>query len=575
MNDTPDVVRNATPGLERLKSIAFGEIEPTTAAREETGGEANGPNTFPPFSQAQKNAEAVTGGLFPFSSGNWGEPDLSFAELPIISPDGLPDWLKNMAQEVAAATLTPVDMAVMIGFAVIATCLQGKFVVQGLKKQHIEELIIWAIVVLPPGNMKTAVFDFMTAPLRDWEHERNQATVQERARRDAEIEVAEGMIKRLKNDLASPDLKEEEKETKYLQLIEQQTIQKSPIPELRLVTNSGTMEGLRDIAIEQNGKVSILSEEGGLFDVISGLYNNGTANIDLLLKGYTRTPHTEERAKKTYRIPAPCITIGLCVQPVTLQALKPNQGHKTKGQLRGRGLLGRPQYCVPHSLVGHRDIEKVGEIKVGTAAAYRQAVRTLLQFLPDKTDDGRARPFVLKMTDEAAKEYTKFWRGIEQQHGASFEGKSEDRPLAPIQDWTTKLQGAVLRYAGQIHCAKTPGIEATKQGISVETMRTAVSNCTAMIPHAQEAFALMGDAEAPKDRQAAAVLKWLRDKEITSFKKSDIEKAVKTVSVSARDTDRILAVLERANVISKPVSVQTSGRPAEWRQVNPAIFPKK
>ncbi|MBT7087552.1 DUF3987 domain-containing protein, partial [bacterium] len=52
-----------------------------------------------------------------------------------------------------------------------------------------------------------------------------------------------------------------------------------------LFITDATPEELAAKVYEQNNYLGIFSDEGGITEVLSGLYTGGSANIDILLKG--------------------------------------------------------------------------------------------------------------------------------------------------------------------------------------------------------------------------------------------------------------------------------------------------
>lgn len=55
-----------------------------------------------------------------------------------------------------------------------------------------------------------------------------------------------------------------------------------------------------------------MNDEGGIFDILSGLYSSGTANIDLFLKAYDGSPYNViRRTQQAVALDNPLITVGL------------------------------------------------------------------------------------------------------------------------------------------------------------------------------------------------------------------------------------------------------------------------
>ncbi|MDQ5936402.1 MAG: hypothetical protein QG574_3738 [Cyanobacteriota bacterium erpe_2018_sw_21hr_WHONDRS-SW48-000092_B_bin.40] len=527
-------------------------------------------DAFPPFPQSAESPQTQAERLFYLIPAKFSDLDTSFAELPEVSPDCFPNWVGNMASEVAANTQTPVGMALMLALSMMATCLQRKIEVEGITAGHREPVSIWTCSVLPPGNNKSAVFNLMKAPLDNWVEEENNRTESERIKKFAEIDIAAKRIDKLKRECGELESGDSFLTDRLAEIEKLERLRKYPPVELRLCTDDSTCEGVRDMLVEQGGRAAILSDEGGAFDTLTGLYNNGNANIDVLLKGFSGGSISVTRTNKTYTVKDVVVSLGLTVQPTTLQNLQPGKG--TKGSLRGRGFTGRAFFYVPKSLVGQRTVDGRKAIQQATIDAYNTGIKKMLMLVDNRSDDGAICKYVYKLSDGAKELYRRFWQEVEARHGCSVDGSSDERDLTPIQDFTTKLQGSVLRIAGLFHHAEYFGA-ARDTEIAAETMSNAIKVVKTLIPHAQEAYAMMGDDTAPKDKHAAEVYKWIKGKAVVEFRESDLKTTEQLkptfAKMPAKELERVLSVLERNGVISESVKVETNGRPFSARLVNP------
>ena len=94
--------------------------------------------------------------------------------------------------------------------------------------------------------------------------------------------------------------------------------------------------------------------------------------------------------------------------------------------------------------------------------------------------------------------------------------QGESGKLESISDWTSKLPDAVARIAGLIELAET-GRNA--EYVSEDAVMRGVALARVLIPHAQEAFGLLGADVAESD--ATAILRWIRAEGCASFKRSN------------------------------------------------------
>ncbi len=71
---------------------------------------------------------------------------------------------------------------------------------------------------------------------------------------------------------------------------------------------------------EQGGRLGIFSDEGGILETLAGLYSQGSANIDILLKGIDGGSVRVRRKDRSFSL-NPYLTIVLAVQPAVVRQL--------------------------------------------------------------------------------------------------------------------------------------------------------------------------------------------------------------------------------------------------------------
>ena len=108
----------------------------------------------------------------------------------------------------------------------------------------------------------------------------------------------------------------------------------------RLLADDATPEIIASLLAEQGGRLSVMSAEGGIFDIIAGRYS-GTPNMEVFLKGHAGDRLRVNRQGREEYIESPALTMGLTVQPVVLEDIG-----RIKGA-GGRGLLARFLYSLP------------------------------------------------------------------------------------------------------------------------------------------------------------------------------------------------------------------------------------
>ncbi|MGC2894652.1 DUF3987 domain-containing protein [Bacillus cabrialesii subsp. cabrialesii] len=207
----------------------------------------------------------------------WGQPILFDNDnLPLFPTEIFPDWLKDYVEAVAEETQTPRDTAAILALSILSTALSGKFKVNPVGN-WIEPLNLYTLVILPPANRKSAVFELMKRPIIKFEKE-------ERERKQPEInknKVTRNSLTRRKNQLEQQFMKtSDETLLNEIESIEEKLGENLQLTLPRVVVDDVTQERLVGLLKENDGKISILSAEGGIFEIIGGRYtNSGKANL--------------------------------------------------------------------------------------------------------------------------------------------------------------------------------------------------------------------------------------------------------------------------------------------------------
>ena len=460
-----------------------------------------------------------------------------------IPAEILPSPLKEFAKALSKSTETPEAMAVMSVIAVLSTSLQGKFEVMPREGgEHKETLNIYTLTALPPANRKSAILKSCTYPLQEWEKEQKEILepeiIKQKSRYESEKKVIEAMRKQLKSDGNNYDSIEKIAQ-KESELKEPQTLP-------RLFVNDTTPESLAIMVAEQNNRMSVFSDEGGIVETMAGLYSGGSANIDILLKGWDGGHLRQKRKDRDLDI-NPLLTINLVVQPIIIQNLG------SKKAYAGKGLLERFLYCLPKSNLGYRSNEQTAITKQ-IKNNYNHKIRDLLN-IPYQKD-----PIILSLDDKSFKEWRDFQNMIE------IDLRPEGR-LAICQGWGGKICGHALRIAGLFHVAEY-GKDCTK--INIGTIQKALELCSLLNYHAIAAFSAM--EVDPDTKDSKEILRWIEAFKLDYFSKADLTKKMQNrASMNAERLDKLLNILSQRNIISDPIK---EGKKTINFKVNPAISKK-
>ena len=475
-------------------------------------------------------------------------------DTPDIPPALLPGWLGEYVDALARHTQTPPAMAVMLALSTVATCTAKRFEVSPSDGYH-EPLNIWTATALPPASRKTAVVSAMTSPLDDWEKCEATRLAPEIKRTEITRRNLRKRIDKLEKDAANADDRTRRDElSREIEQLE------SDMPEIlhppRLWTGDTTAERLQSLLVDHNERMAVLADEGGIFEIMAGLYNDGRANLDIFLQGHAGKAVRVDRQSRTAHLDAPALSFGLAIQPAILADFS-NGG---KRRFRGNGTLARFLFAVPRSNIGRRDVRATYQIPATVAARYHAGLLDLLEITP-QVIDGREVPRRLTLTPEALESWQAFAAMIEQRQGT-------DGDLEAIQDWSGKLPGAALRIAGNFHLVEhgcsPPAL------IASATIEMALDLCALLIDHAKAAFAMMEADQTTAD--AKAVYKWIMEEKLARFKTSELWGKFKGRFTGKTDRlEKAVKELQARHIITVETE-PTKGRAAKVYIANPLLW---
>ncbi|MEV6669950.1 YfjI family protein [Streptomyces sp. NPDC051162] len=466
-------------------------------------------------------------------------------DLPGFPVDALPGWLADMVAAVAEETQTPADLAGCLALAVIATAAGGRAVVC-VRGRWREPVNLYIAVALDPGNRKSAVFSLMAEPLMAAERALVELSGSVRAEAETTARLARTAADKAaaKAANAEPGMRDQltAEAVALAQAAEEVKVPGKP----QLVADDVTPENLATLLAEQEGRISVLSPEGGIFDIIAGRYS-GAPNMEIFLKGHAGDMvRVNRQGRDPQHIEHPAVTMGLAVQPEVLESI---------GQIKGadgRGLLARFLYAQPESLVGRRDLTPE-LIPDPVADAYAQRLGSLTLSLAGWTD-----PALLTFSPEADAVLLAYQKVTESRIG-------KGGPLAAIVKWASKRDGAVARIAGLLHLATHPD-NGWQCPIEASTTAAASRLGDYFTSHAQHVFdAMVAD---PARQAAHQVLTRIKDGNLSGFTKRELFRQLTRGEFPVMaDLDPALALLEEHGWLrQQPLPPRTGrGRPPSPR----------
>jgi hypothetical protein len=444
------------------------------------------------------------------------DPPIPFgeADLPRFPTEALTPWLRDYVEAVATASQTPVDLAGMLVLSAIATACARRMVVV-VSPDHVEPVNLFVAVAMPSGSRKTAVFGEVTRPIEVYERELAKEAPPRIAAAQSQLKVDERTLDVLQGKAAKAEGAEREELLRRAEELAQDIAKRPLSSSPRLGADDITAERLAGLMALNEGRMAVLSPEGGPFDMIAGRYRSSkqSMNIDVYLKGHGGDTHRIDRQGRPPEfIERPALTFGLAVQPGVIRGLSDQAG------FRERGLLARFLFALPPSYVGRRVVDPPS-VPPALRDAYLAKLRALLALKPVLDESEELVEHRITLSPGARTCWLEFARRLEPQ-------LDEHGSMGHMADWGSKLAGAAARIAGLLHAADLAGLkEPWSVPIPAETMARAVQIGEYLIPHARAAFDLMGCD--PTIADARYVLAWVRKHEAESFTKRDCFEATK------------------------------------------------
>ena len=445
------------------------------------------------------------------------------------------------------ATQTPADLAGLLALAVCSATIARRVVVEPRPGWR-EPVNLFVAALLEPGNRKSAVFADAMRPLRELEAELIEAARPTVAREQSDRRQSEARLRKLEKLAAEKGDAEARHEAGNLaaELAEQ------PEPVLpRLIVDDATSEKLGMMLAEQGGRIASMSPEGGVFDLMAGLYSkSGIPQFGVYLMGHSGDDLITDRVSRKSR--------SRRAAGFDLRLRDATGGNRGAGRECG---LSRPGTCWPDSSTRPR--------KAGSAG-------------------GKSRPrrYPMRSRKRIAKPCGRWptWtmRSLLRLDGRSIGRAARLGSRNRIHVGRRRPNGnhaRLGREAGRRHAA-VGGRAALcrawggRRTSAERPFAPAVELARYLIPHAEAILNMMQAKEASGDDDARYVLRWIERHGRREFTKRDAQQHGKRRFPKADDIDPALAELTRRGYIRlRPSEATGPGRPpSPSYEVNPAAF---
>jgi hypothetical protein len=400
-------------------------------------------------------------------------------ECPPFPIHVLPDWMAAQARQVGEEMQYPPDLPAQLAITAASIALSKRVTVQ-VDGPWVEGTNIYTVTAMPASAGKSPAFKHMLGPINDFEADLIEASAKD-------IQDREIRRKMIEKDIADAIKATDQNRASTFS---DELRELPPIPTPRLIAEDVTPEKLAMLMAEQDGRMALVSTEGGLFQIMAGRYTD-TSNLDIFLQAWSGDRVTQDRVgRESLVIRDARLVVGLTVQPLVIEQIGEN------GEFSGRGMLARFMYSIPPSTVGKRDKRRRSTWNQTIADRYNDELRRMV----NRFHKGDCLP-QLRLSDEAHDVFVDWQQGHEDRMGYNGD-------LEHLAEWVSKMHSTVCRLAAIIHMAER---EAPPNGpmpdeIPVDVMLRAIVIGDYWEAHAKIAGDLWG--ADPEIAKAVRLLKW-------------------------------------------------------------------
>lgn len=480
----------------------------------------------------------------------WAEPiPLNDTRQPPAFPIAtLPAWIADHAQQIADDLQVAVDLPATLALGALSVAALGAAKVHYPRQRWTQPLNLYAAVALPPSAGKSPAKNAMFAPLEELEQLRLRNANAARMRNDSERGVLDKRRRTLEEKAAKGGDDGKAAMFELLDTVEQ-IAQLEHTPSGRLLADDATTEALGVALADAGGHIAVVSAEGGIFDRIAGMYNDGAANLDLYLEGWGGGRYVVDRIKREpINIPSANLVVVTTVQPAVLDEIGNSKS------LTGRGLVARFLLCQPPSNVGARN-------RLRHTTGDEHTPRTYSAHLLDIADRLADTKPTVTLDGDASNRFAEWDQHLEDRC-------APDGDLAHLAEWCGKLRASVIRIAALLHHANHhPGTT-----IDTATIGDAITIGDYYLEHARH----IGDrwGTDPTIKLARIILEWCNRNRHTEFSVRDLYNAKRRHFPTADDTRAPLELLAERGWIRPlfdgPLVVGRRGKDSPRFAVHPA-----
>ena len=455
---------------------------------------------------------------------------------PPMRPELLPPVLRSMAEAIAANQNVPVDLPALVGLGVASACACGRIGVN-LKAGWYEPAQLFLLAVLDSGEGKTPVFKAMAGTLFRVQADENKRRAIQIEADKAELEV----LCARKNAAVKGNKTNNTQEARAIAA----EIAAFPAVHImsRFIGGDVTPERLTEIMRDNDGATAQLDDEGELFELLTGRYQE-LPNLNPWLKGYSGgVPLTMERKGGSTIVDNPSLSVLVLAQHYILGELLDAK------RMSGKGFLARFLIACPEPV---REYSAEPDVPTAVSRGYEATLRRLLEI----------KPVILTLTPEARTLFFTWRDEIRTLQWADWEPLKRD-------GFTAKLAGNTARLACLLKLWEDTDLD---EPIDAQQMRNAVALARYFVGHMLHLLAGEGRMTAPAKEALALLVKVGDPKQ----KEREIKQKLteRRMFPSGEAVDAALEELARAGYIRRTTE-KGAGRPVAFVELHPHLLPQR
>jgi len=462
----------------------------------------------------------------------------------------LPTWAVDHLTQITNNVQTPIDLPATLLLGALSTIRLNKTWINYPRQNWRQPTNLYTAVAMPPSAGKTPAKNAIFKPIENLETITLTNNRAERQHAESEQTILEKRRKNIQDELANPKTRDHTIQGSLrdeLADIDEKLARHQLPPNGQLFVDDTTTEALGVAMQDAGGAIAIITAEGGLFDRIAGLYNDGKSSMDLYLEAWSGGSHKVNRIRRDpIHIPSANLTIACTVQPTTLDQI----GHNT--EMQGRGLIARFLLCEPPNNVGTRNRLQHTHINPHIETQYTDQI-TQIYHQPN---------IELYLEDEPSDIYAQWDQNIENQ-------LQPGQPLEHLAEWAGKLRASVLRIAALLH--HTWNHKGTQ--IDEQTICDAIDIGNYYLAHAQKIADRWG--ATPTITNARHIIDWAQRNHHTTITLRDIYSGNRRRFPTADDTrEPLLLLIERGwlrPLFDGPLVIGRRGQDSPQFAVNPIV----